>query len=106
MTPKIAFIGAGSTVFMKNIIGDCLHFPRLSSAQFALMDIDPMRLEDSRLVATKMIDAMGAKAQVATYRSQRAALEGADFVIVAFQIGGYKPCTTTDFDLPKSYGLD
>ena len=100
MTPKIAFIGAGSTVFMKNIIGDCLHFPRLSAAQIALMDVDPVRLEDSRIVAQKMIKAMGAKAKLICYHSQRAALEGADFVIVAFQIGGYKPCTVTDFDLP------
>ena len=106
MTPKIAFIGAGSTVFMKNIIGDCLHFPRLAQAQIALMDIDPVRLEDSRLVAQKMIEAMGAKAKITCYQSQRAALEGADFIIVAFQIGGYKPCTITDFDLPKSYGLE
>ena len=106
MKPKIAFIGAGSTVFMKNIIGDCLHFPRLAQAQIALMDIDPVRLEDSRLVAQKMIEAMGAKAKITCYQSQRAALEGADFIIVAFQIGGYKPCTITDFDLPKSYGLE
>ena len=106
MTPKIAFIGAGSTVFMKNIIGDCLHFPRLAQAQIALMDIDPVRLEDSRLVAQKLIEAMGAKAKITCYQSQRAALEGADFIIVAFQIGGYKPCTITDFDLPKSYGLE
>ena len=106
MTPKITFIGAGSTVFMKNIIGDCLHFPRLAQAQIALMDIDPVRLEDSRLVAQKMIEAMGAKAKITCYQSQRAALEGADFIIVAFQIGGYKPCTITDFGLPKSYGLE
>ena len=106
MTPKITFIGAGSTVFMKNIIGDCLHFPRLAEAQIALMDTDPVRLEDSRLVAQKMIGAMGTNAKVTCYCSQRAALMAADFVIVAFQIGGYKPCTVTDFDLPKSYGLD
>jgi alpha-galactosidase len=106
MTPKIAFIGAGSTVFIKNIIGDCLHFPRLAEAQIALMDIDPNRLEDSRSLVQKMIDSIGTKAKVICYQSQRAALKGADFIIVAFQIGGYKPCTVTDFDLPKSYGLD
>ncbi|WIY25654.1 alpha-glucosidase/alpha-galactosidase [Parasedimentitalea psychrophila] len=106
MAIKIAFIGAGSTIFMRNIIGDVLHHPALSDAMIALMDIDATRLEESALVANKMIASMGVAARVATFTDQRAALEGADFVVVAFQIGGYRPCTVTDFDIPKSYGLD
>ena len=102
---KIAFIGAGSTVFMKNIVGDALHKPALSGATLALMDIDPKRLEESALVARKLVASLGARARVETHSSQRAALEGADFVIVAFQIGGYRPCTVTDFEVPKQYGL-
>jgi alpha-galactosidase len=102
---KIAFIGAGSTVFMKNIVGDALHKPALSGATIALMDIDTKRLEESALLARKLVASLGAQAKVETHTSQRAALEGADFVIVAFQIGGYKPCTVTDFEVPKQYGL-
>lgn len=102
---RIAFIGAGSTVFMKNIVGDALHKPALSGATIALMDIDTKRLEESALVARKLVASLGAKAKVETHTNQRAALEGADFVIVAFQIGGYKPCTVTDFEVPKQYGL-
>lgn len=102
---KIAFIGAGSTVFMKNLIGDALSMPALSGAKIALMDIDRKRLEESELVARKMVASLGVAATVETHMDQRRALEGADFVIVAFQIGGYKPCTVTDFDLPKSVGL-
>ena len=102
---KIAFIGAGSTVFMKNIVGDALHKPALSGATIALMDIDTKRLEESALVARKLVASLGATAKVETHTNQRAALEGADFVIVAFQIGGYKPCTVTDFEVPKAYGL-
>jgi len=102
---RITFIGAGSTVFMKNIIGDALHKPALSGATIALMDIDTKRLEESALVARKLVASLGAKARVETHTNQRAALEGADFVIVAFQIGGYKPCTVTDFEVPKAYGL-
>jgi alpha-galactosidase len=102
---KIAFIGAGSTVFMKNIVGDALHKPALSGATIALMDIDTKRLEESALVARKLVASLGASAKVETHTNQRAALEGADFVIVAFQIGGYKPCTVTDFEVPKQYGL-
>ncbi len=102
---KIAFIGAGSTVFMKNIVGDLLHKPALSGATIALMDIDQKRLDESALVARKMVASLGASARVETHTNQRAALDGADFVIVAFQIGGYKPCTVTDFEVPKQYGL-
>ena len=105
MTKKITLIGAGSTIFMKNVIGDVLHYPALSDAHIALMDIDKARLEESALVARKMVSSMGAGAQVDTYTDQRAALEGADFVVVAFQIGGYDPCTITDFEIPNKYGL-
>lgn len=102
---KIAFIGAGSTVFMKNLIGDALLRPALSEAHVALMDIDPARLEESALVARKLVAGLGAGARVTATTDRRAALDGADFVIVAFQIGGYRPCTVTDFEIPKAYGL-
>jgi alpha-galactosidase len=103
--PKITFIGAGSTVFMKNIIGDILQRPALSAARIALMDIDASRLAESEIVAGKIVSTLGVKATVTTFTDQRRALEGADFVIVAFQIGGYEPCTVTDFEVPKKYGL-
>ncbi len=102
---KIAFIGAGSTIFMKNILGDALHFPALANSTFALMDIDPGRLEDSEVVARRLIETAATVAKVQTHTDQRAALDGADFVVVAFQIGGYRPCTVTDFEIPRAYGL-
>ena len=102
---RIAFIGAGSTVFMKNLIGDALQMPALAEATVALMDIDRKRLEDSELVARKMVASLGVPARIETHSDQRRALEGADFVIVAFQIGGYIPCTVTDFEVPKRFGL-
>lgn len=103
--PKITFIGAGSTVFMKNIIGDVLQRPALSGARIALMDINPQRLEESEVVVRKLISTLGAKATIELHANQRKALDGADFVVVAFQIGGYEPCTVTDFEVPKKYGL-
>lgn len=103
--PRIAFIGAGSTVFMKNIIGDILMRPALGEAMIALMDIDPKRLAESELVARKLIHTLGVKAGLETHTDQRRALEKADFVVVAFQIGGYEPCTVTDFEVPKRFGL-
>jgi alpha-galactosidase len=105
VTVKLTFIGAGSTIFMKNIVGDMMHRPALRDATVALMDIDETRLAESALVARKMIATMGTGATVQTHTDQRRALEGADFVVTAFQIGGYRPCTVTDFEIPKAYGL-
>lgn len=102
---KIAFIGAGSTVFMKNLIGDALQMPALAGATVSLMDIDRQRLAESEMVVRKLIASLKVPATVETHTDQRRAIAGADFVIVAFQIGGYKPCTVTDFDVPKRYGL-
>ena len=103
--PKIVFIGAGSTVFMKNIVGDVLQRPALAGAELRLMDINEERLAESAIVAGKLIETLGVPARVSTFTNRRASLEGADFVVVAFQIGGYEPCTITDFEVPKRYGL-
>ncbi len=102
---RIAFIGAGSTVFMKNLIGDALNTASLAGATFALMDIDAKRLAESETVVRKMVHSLNATAKIETHTDQRRALQGADFVITAFQIGGYKPSTVVDFDVPKKYGL-
>jgi alpha-galactosidase len=103
--PRIAFIGAGSTVFMKNIVGDVLQRAAISGATIALMDINPERLKESEIVAGKLISSLGVKAKVETHSSQRKALDKADFVVTAFQVGGYEPCTVTDFEVPKKYKL-
>jgi len=103
--PVITFIGAGSTVFAKNIAGDILQRPALAHAHIRLMDIDPQRLEESAIVVGKLAGTLGGKATVTTFADQRAALDGADFVVCCFQIGGYDPCTVTDFEVPKAYGL-
>ncbi len=98
-------IGAGSTVFMKNLVGDILQRPSFSNAVIALQDIDAQRLSESEAVAQKLQEALGTAATIETFTDQRAALDGAHFVIVAFHIGGYDPCTITDFEVPKRYGL-
>lgn len=103
--PKITFIGAGSTVFMKNIIGDVLHRPAFKDAIVSLMDVNAQRLAESEIVAGRLVRALGARATIETYSDRRKSLEGADFVVVAFQIGGYEPCTVTDFEIPKQFGL-
>ncbi len=103
--PIITFIGAGSTVFTRNIAGDIIQRPALAEAEIRLMDIDPERLAESELIIGKMIKTLGGKATLKTFADQRAALDGANFVVVCFQVGGYEPCTVTDFEVPKTYGL-
>jgi alpha-galactosidase len=103
--PVITFIGAGSAVFTKNIAGDILQRPALAGAELRLMDINPERLAESEIIVGKMAQSLGGKATVKTYTNQRRALEGADFVVCCFQVGGYEPCTVTDFEVPKAYGL-
>ena len=90
---------------MKNIVGDILQRPALGGATIALMDIDPQPPGELRDRGQEDRFELAVPARVETHLDRRAALEGADFVVVAFQIGGYDPCTVTDFEVPKKYGL-
>jgi alpha-galactosidase len=103
--PKICVIGAGSTVFTKNVIGDVLHLQAFKSCAIALFDIDPTRLEESNLVVTKLAQTLAATPVITATTDRLTALHDADFVITMFQVGGYEPSTVLDFDIPKTYGL-
>ena len=102
---KVAIIGAGSTVFMRNIVRDLLQQPALTSTHIALQDIDSKRLQESQLVARQIISALKVPATVSASLDRREVLQGANVVITMFQVGGYKPSTVVDFDIPKKYGL-
>jgi len=107
--PKITFMGAGSTVFCKNVLGDCMLTPALHDAEIALYDIDADRLEESYLLVTKLNENINeGRATIKKYHdipNRKDALRGADFVVDAIQVGGYEPCTVIDFEIPKKYGL-
>ena len=104
--PKICLIGAGSTVFAQNILSDVLSSPELSDCRIALFDIDPERLATSTVMTRRICHALGLRDDAITATTdRRAALLGADFVILMMQVGGYKPATVTDFDIPKLFGL-
>lgn len=103
---KITLIGAGSTVFTRNLLGDILAYPELAGAEIALHDIDAHRLGLSEKVAHRIADALGARPVITASTDRRQALDGARFVINTIQVGGYKPATVTDFDIPKKYGLE
>ena len=106
---KITFLGAGSTVFAKSVLGDAMCAEPLRDAHLALYDIDGRRLRESR----QMLDVLnrnvnGGRARITSHggvRSRRAALRGADYVVNAVQVGGYEPGTVIDFEIPKKYGL-
>ena len=103
--PRIAFIGAGSTVFARNLIGDVLCLPELADdTTFALMDIDASRLKTSTRVADRLVAARGAGARVEATLDRREALAVADYVVTCFQVGGLE-ATRRDFEIPKRFGL-
>lgn len=105
---KLTFMGAGSTVFARNVIGDCMCSEVLRDSVFALYDIDGERLEQSRVILEAMRKAKGGYGRIECYlgvENRKAALKGADFVVNAIQVGLYDPCTIIDFEVPKKYGL-
>ena len=106
---KITFMGAGSTIFAKNVLGDTMLCSELHNVEIALYDIDGQRLDESYLLITAMNKKLNEnRASVKKYlgvENRREALRGADFVVNAIQVGLYDPCTIIDFEIPKKYGL-
>jgi alpha-galactosidase len=102
---KITFIGAGSTVFAKNLIGDILSFPELADSEICLFDIDENRLKTSEIVAQRIARTLGATGRIERTTDRSRAFDGASYAINMIQVGGYRPCTVTDFEIPKRYGL-
>ncbi|MBR4890175.1 MAG: alpha-glucosidase/alpha-galactosidase, partial [Clostridia bacterium] len=105
---KITFMGAGSTVFARNVIGDCMCAEALKDSVFALYDIDAERLEESRTILEAMRKSKGGYGKIECYvgvENRKDALRGANFVVNAIQVGLYDPCTIIDFEVPKKYGL-
>lgn len=102
---KITFIGAGSTVFARNVIGDCILTPELGAFDVCLFDIDPKRLDDSYQILRNINQTMQGRAHITQTLDRTEAFTGADFVVNAIQVGLYEPCTVTDFEVPKKHGL-
>ncbi|GEB27091.1 alpha-galactosidase [Enterococcus casseliflavus] len=103
---KITFIGAGSTIFAKNVLGDAMLTPSLADSHIALYDIDEKRLRESEaMLKTINKNANQNRAEIQVYHDRKEALRDADFVVNAIQVGGYKPSTIIDFEIPKKYGL-
>ena len=106
---KITFMGAGSTIFAKNVLGDCMVSDTLHDIEIALYDIDETRLNESfELISAINKNCNENRATIKSYlgvKNRKEALKGAQFVVNAIQVGGYDPCTIIDFEIPKKYGL-
>lgn len=102
---KITFVGAGSTVFARNVIGDCILTPEFGEFEVCLFDIDPKRLDESYQILCNINRTAQGKAQIHQTLDKEEAFRGADFVVNAIQVGLYDPCTIIDFEVPKKYGL-
>ncbi|HZK27027.1 MAG TPA: alpha-glucosidase/alpha-galactosidase [Thermoclostridium sp.] len=106
---KITFMGAGSTIFAKNVLGDCMRVDSLRDSEICLYDIDSNRLKESELMLRAINRNINEnRSTIKTYlgvEQRKDALKSADFVVNAIQVGGYDPCTIVDFEVPKKYGL-
>ena len=102
---KISFLGAGSTVFAKNLMGDILSYPELQDVTISLHDIDEARLRTSEIVAHNIAATLGISPTIEATTDRRRSLDGADYAISMIQVAGYKPGTVVDFEVPKKYGL-
>ena len=102
---KITFIGAGSTVFAKNLLVDILSFPELADSQLCLFDVDAERLQTSEVVANRTAQTLGIQPVIETTTDRARAFDGATYAINMIQVGGYRPCTVTDFEIPNKYEL-
>ena len=106
---KITFMGAGSSVFAKNILADTMLSPALHDAHIALYDIDGKRLRQSKkMLQTLNRNTNKGRAKITAHLGKpqrKAALKDATYVVNAIQVGGYEPSTVIDFESPKKYGL-
>jgi len=104
--PRVVFVGAGSTVFTKHLVGDLLLTPELRGSELVLHDIDPQRLALSERVVRRVAERLGVAARILATTDRARALDGANVVFDTIQVGGYRPATVTDFEVPKRFGLE
>ncbi len=103
--PNIAILGAGSTVFARQLMTDILHVEGLDEGCFALVDIDASRLELARQVAERIIARSGKRWSVRASTERRDVLVGSDFIINTIEVAGLAN-VRHDFDIPMKYGVN
>jgi len=102
---KLTIIGAGSAVFTKNIVTDLLSINAFKKMEISLQDIDPVRLKASHELLKIISEKLNSSPKITSHTDRRESLVGSDFVQTTIQVGGYKPSTIIDFEIPREYGL-
>ena len=102
---KLTIIGAGSAVFTKNIVTDLLSLDSFKKMEITLQDIDPVRLKASHELLNVISKKLNASPKITSHTDRKESLVGSDFVQTTIQVGGYKPSTIIDFEIPREYGL-
>jgi alpha-galactosidase len=105
VTPRITISGAGGTIFPVRVMIDVLAFPQLQECEFVLHDVDEVRLE---LTATRMrgiVERERLPTTIRTTLDRREAIEGTDYLVVTFQVGGLD-AVKSDVRIPRRYGVD
>ena len=102
---KLTIIGAGSAVFTKNIVSDLLSIDAFKNIEIALQDINPTRLKASHDLLKVISEKLNTSPKITSHTNRRESLAGSDFVQTTIQVGGYKPSTVIDFEIPNKYGL-
>ena len=102
---KLTIIGAGSAVFTKNIVADLLSLDSFKKIEISLQDIDPIRLKASHELLKIISHKLNASPIITSHTNRRESLVGSDFIQTTIQVGGYKPSTIIDFEIPRKFGL-
>ncbi len=102
----ITVIGAGSNIFTKNVLGDCMLTPVLRGSTIRLFDIDEAKLDLSRRLIEKLNEKLRAEATIIATTDRREVLKDADYVFNTIAVGSYDPYIKADFEIPQKYGLE
>jgi alpha-galactosidase len=103
--PKVAMIGAGSAVFARQIITDILAIGGLDRGVFALVDVDPVRLDLARQIAERLVEVSGKDWTVEASTERMEVLRGTDYVVNSIEVAGLQN-VRHDYDIPLKYGID
>ncbi|MEX0873993.1 MAG: alpha-galactosidase [Actinomycetota bacterium] len=103
--PKVTYVGAGSAVFARQVITDILEVDGLDHGEFALVDIDPERLDLARKLVSKLVERSGKDWKVTSSTDRLDLLDGSHYVVNSIEVAGLDN-VRHDYDIPMKYGVD
>jgi len=103
--PKVTLVGAGSAVFARQVMTDILAIEGLDDGVFALVDIDPVRLDLAHRIAERLVQLSGKHWSVEASTERRDLFAGSDYVVNSIEVAGLQN-VRADYDIPMRYGID